>query len=167
VIDAVVAGIAAFSRAMTSVAPEATLWERDGIVAAAFPRTPDRSFLNAVAYDDPDAVRAAVPELAAFYDEQGVRAWTVWVPDAHTAVAATLEQAGHVLDGVPRAMGLDLDALRVPGGDHDWEESADVTDLVALNAAAYGWRPDELTMSALPVTARVFYAQADGERRCV
>jgi GNAT superfamily N-acetyltransferase len=165
VIDVVVAGIAAFSRAMTSVAPAATLWQREGVVAAAFPRTPDRSFLNAVAYDDPDALRAAVPELAAFYEEHGVRAWTVWVPEGDTAVATTLEQAGHALDGVPRAMALDLGDLRVPGDGLDWEESADVTELITLNAAAYGWGPDELTMSALPVTGRVFYAHADGERR--
>jgi GNAT superfamily N-acetyltransferase len=165
VIDVVVAGIVAFSRAMTSVAHAATVWERDGVVAAAFPRTPDLSFLNAVAYHDPDALRAAVPELAAFYEHHGVRAWTVWVPEGDTAVATTLAQAGHALDGVPRAMVLDLDDLRVPGGDLDWEESADVTELVALNAAAYGWWPGELVMSAVPLTARLFYAHADGERR--
>lgn len=164
-IDVVVAGIVAFSRAMTSVAPAATLWEREGVVAAAFPRTPDTSFLNAVAYDDPDALRAAVPELAAFYEQHGVRAWTVWVPEGDTAVATMLARAGHALDGVPRAMVLDLDDLRVPGGGLDWEESADVTELVALNAAAYGWWPGEFVISGMPVGARVFYAHDDRARR--
>src|SRR5258708_19010814 len=135
-IDTVVAGIAAFSRAMASVAPGAALWERDGIVAAAFPHTPDRSFPNAVAYEDREALCAALPELAAFYDEHGVRAWTVWVPEADTAVATALGRAGHVLDGVPRAMALDLDDVRVPVGGLEWEESADVTELIALNTAA-------------------------------
>jgi GNAT superfamily N-acetyltransferase len=165
VIEAVVAGIAAFSRAMVTVAPQASVWERDGVVAAAFPRTPDRSFINGVVYDDPDALRAAVPELAAFYEQHGVRAWHVWVPEGDTAVATTLEQAGHALDGVPRAMVLDLDELRVPGGGLEWEESADVTELTALNAAAYGWAPGEFVISGVPVGGRVFYAHDDRARR--
>jgi GNAT superfamily N-acetyltransferase len=167
VIGAVVAGIAAFTRAMVSVWPGSMLSERDGVVAGAFPGTPDRSFLNAVAYEDPDALRAALPELAAFYDDHGVRAWTVWVPEADTAVARTLEGAGHKLDAVPRAMALDLDDLRVPAGGLEWEESGDVTELVALNSAAYGWAPGEFSISDVPAGAHVYYAHADrAPRRC-
>jgi ribosomal protein S18 acetylase RimI-like enzyme len=164
VIDTVVAGIGAFSRATTAVAPDGALWERDGVVAAAFPHTPDRSLFNAVAYADPDAVRAAVPELASFYDGHGIRAWTVWVPEADAPVAAMLEAAGHVLDGLPRAMALDLDELRVPDGELDWELSGDTGALVALNEAAYGWAPGEFPLPAVPAGAHAYYARLGGER---
>ena len=57
---------------------------------------------------------AAIDELAAAYADAGVRAWTVWVPDYDRRSAEMLAERGHVLDGAPRTMGLDLDDLRPP-----------------------------------------------------
>jgi GNAT superfamily N-acetyltransferase len=85
-----------------------------GVIAAVSPLTPERSIFNSAYAVDDAALAESVDELAAAYDEADVRAWTVWVPDHERASAALLEQRGHVLDGSPRSMGLNLDDLRPP-----------------------------------------------------
>ncbi len=50
-------------------------------MASVVPAIPDRSIVNSVAYRDADSLAAALDELAAEYDEAGVEAWTVWVPE--------------------------------------------------------------------------------------
>src|SRR3954470_19462766 len=70
----------------------------DGVVACVVPEVPDRSFMNAVVYDDPAALEAALPDLTGVYDAAGVNAWTVWSRTSDPAAAQALEQAGHVLD---------------------------------------------------------------------
>ena len=72
--------------------------------------------INSVAYRDAGSLAAALDELAAAYEEAGVRAWTVWVPEDDREAAATLEAAGHRLDATPTAMVLDLARLAEPGG---------------------------------------------------
>lgn len=85
-----------------------------GVVAAVSPRTPDRSIFNSVLAVDATALEASIDELAGTYQSAGVRAWTVWVPDDDRASAGLLERRGHVLDGSPRSMGLELHDLRPP-----------------------------------------------------
>lgn len=52
------------------------------MLAAITPSCPDRSIVNAVVYDDAAALAAALDGLAETYERAGVRAWTVWVPEA-------------------------------------------------------------------------------------
>jgi len=106
--------------------------------AALTPVRPDRSVLNCVAYTDSDALIAAIDELAGVYDKGGIQAWTVWVPEGDTAVAAALEAAGHVLDGEPRDMGAPLDEMDLePRAELDLDPAPDWVDIAEVNEAAY------------------------------
>ena len=64
----------------------------DGVSAALVPVAPERSYLNAVVYDRPEALAAAYDEVAAAYEEIGAK-WTVWVPPADREAGALLERA--------------------------------------------------------------------------
>ncbi len=112
-----------------------------GVVAAVSPRTPDRSIFNSVLAVDATALEATIDELAGTYQSAGVRAWTVWVPDHDRESAALLERRGHVLDGSPRSMGLELADLRPPArplpGDVTPVET-DLGEIGRINDLAYG-----------------------------
>src|SRR5687768_2268368 len=86
--------------------PGGRILELDGVCAAICPAAPDRSLFNSAYADTPEQLEAAIDELTATYDEAGVRAWTVWIPDTDRASAELLAARGHVLDGEPRAMAL-------------------------------------------------------------
>src|SRR4051812_32347517 len=57
--------------------------ERDGVLAAVSPAVPQRSLPNSVVYESEDALAGMLDELAQVYEEAGVAAWTVWVPEHH------------------------------------------------------------------------------------
>ena len=110
-----------------------------GVLASVSPPTADRSIFNTVTTSGSDALAAAADDLAALYRQAGVRAWTVWVPDDDRRSAELLAARGHVLDGAPRAMALELADLRpvelpagvelVPGA---------MATIGAINDRAYG-----------------------------
>ncbi len=81
------ANMRAFYRLLGERSPGGTVVERDGILAAVVPSCPNRSIVNAVVYEDAGALAAIRDELEASYDRAGVRAWTVWVPEADRAAA--------------------------------------------------------------------------------
>jgi GNAT superfamily N-acetyltransferase len=91
-----------------------SLIRTEGVVASICPPTPERSLFNSVYATGPEVLEAAIDELATAYAEAGIRAWTVWVPDYDRRSAELLAGRGHVLDGSPRTMGLDLADLRPP-----------------------------------------------------
>jgi GNAT superfamily N-acetyltransferase len=160
------AGQPPFWRLMADAAG-GTVWERDGMQAAIFPVAPDRSVFNSVFYEHGEPLIGALEELAAVYDEAGVRAWTVWVPEADAAVAEALAAAGHLLDASPRDMGMELSELRPP--EHDpvlaLREEMDMTTLARINEIAYGWAPGEFDHVAAAVLPdfRVYLAELEGE----
>jgi GNAT superfamily N-acetyltransferase len=98
---------------------ETSVMRLPGVVASVAPPTPDRSIFNSVTATGPEQLTAAADELADAYAEAGVRAWTVWVPDEDRASAELLAARGHVLDGAPRSMALeltDLEPVALPAG---------------------------------------------------
>src|SRR4051794_12698020 len=114
--------------------------DRNGVTAAVVPAIPDRSVANSVAYRDGEALGAALDDLTAAYDDAGVRAWTVWVPEDDRDAAALLEAAGHRLDAEPIAMIAALAGLPDPEPDElDWDGTADPHVLGRINDLAYGW----------------------------
>lgn len=119
--------------------------ERDGWLAAIFPTSPTRSIFNSVFYEDGARLLGSLEEIAAAYDDAGVRAWTVWVPEADTEVAAALEAAGHVDDAQPRDMGMKLTDLREPEGEPGFQirQAYDLATMARINEVAYGWAPGE------------------------
>jgi GNAT superfamily N-acetyltransferase len=146
--------------------------EPGGVTASVVPAIPDRSIVNSVAYRDAKALEAALDDLAAAYEEAGIGAWTVWVPEDDRDVAALLEASGHRLDATPTAMIADLADLAEPGsGDLDWSVGAEPRDMGRINDLAYGW-PENTFIRAMDrfgaVDAlRLYQARVDGEPVCV
>lgn len=142
-------------------------WENGEVLAAIFPQAPDRSVFNSVFYEDGERLIASLGRIAAAYAEAGVRAWTVWVPEADRDTAAALERAGHVFDAEPRAMAMELTELRTPDPDPSIEirEDLDMREVARLNEIAYGWPPGEFGAVAeaeIPHTY-AYFASLDGE----
>jgi GNAT superfamily N-acetyltransferase len=119
--------------------------QRDGVLAALVPASSQRSVVNAVVYEHPEALAAAYDEIAAAYDEIGAK-WTVWVHNGDGETVALLESKGHVLDGSPEAMAVDFEEAppqRPPDGAlSDWTAAGDLADVGAINDRAYGYGGD-------------------------
>lgn len=139
----------------------------DGVFAAIVPLTPNRSVTNSVFYSDGSALLGALDDLAAAYEEAGVLAWTVWVPERDEEVAAGLAAAGHVLDAEPRAMGMELERAEAPDmSGIDWQRDCDLVAAGRINDDAYGYtdRGLESVISAMPPDRVHSYgASVDGE----
>jgi GNAT superfamily N-acetyltransferase len=142
------------------------IWESDGVSAAIVPGSPKRSFFNSVLYEDPATMVGSIDAVAEVYAEAGIEAWTVWVPEADTAVAEALEAAGHRLDARPRAMGAPLGGLELPDPDPALEirEEADYELVCSLNEVAYGFAPGEFPVMQGELQAlRTYLGSIGGE----
>jgi ribosomal protein S18 acetylase RimI-like enzyme len=109
---------------------------------------------------------ASIEQLTRIYDDAGVEAWTVWVPEADTEVVQALEDAGHVLDATPRAMAMPLGDLRAPEPDPELEirEDADFELVSSINEVAYGFAPGEFPVMQGDLSAlRTYLGSIDGE----
>jgi GNAT superfamily N-acetyltransferase len=140
---------------------------RDGLIATIVPAVRERSVFNSVIYDDPAAVEDSLDELATAYDEAGVLAWTVWVPDHDRAIGELLSEAGHVLDATPAAMICDPGQVEPPdAAELDLEPDPTYALVADLNDRAYGY-PDQPFSRALgnapPGGAHLYVARLDGE----
>src|SRR5262245_58258193 len=93
----------------------------DGVQATIIPGSPNRSFFNAVFYEDTESLIARLPALAEAYEQAGVKAWTVFTPASDERAGQALGEAGHALDAQPRAMGVSLDQLTLPDPDPELE----------------------------------------------
>lgn len=144
------AGAPSFWSTLAAGARDARVIERDGgVVAAVLPRSPRRSVMNCVFYEDGEALLAVRDELEAAYRGAGVAAWTVWVLAGDTATAAGLRDAGHVLDANPASMGGVLAEMDLePRGGAEIMRSDDWAAMARLNAAAYD-TPEEDWVAAL------------------
>ena len=153
-------------RALGAGSEDARMIERDGVLAAVVPAVPERSVFNSVLYRTPENLAAARDELARVYDQAGIDAWTVWVPESDRASAELLDSAGHTLDAAPRAMVLELDDLAEPDpGDLDWSAEGSLTDLKRINDAAYGDPPgtfDRGIGNPAAETWRIYEARLEG-----
>jgi GNAT superfamily N-acetyltransferase len=141
----------------------------DGLQAAIVPASPNRSFFNSVFYTDTDRLIESIPRLAEAYDDAGVNAWTVWIPDTDESARAALAAAGHELDATPRAMGFELTGLRLPDPDPELEirelepDAESMETLRRINEIAYGYQPGDFPpMQPMPGTL-VYLADLDGE----
>lgn len=161
-----------FARLTGTGADSSSVIERDGVVASLVPAVPHASIVNSVGYRDVEALAGSIDELARAYDEAGVRAWTVWVPEDDRNAAALLESSGHRLDATPTAMVADL--ARLPQADEadlDWDADASPDDVARINDRAYG---APAGMFAAAITGfgnidgvRLYQARVDGEPVCV
>lgn len=131
-----IAGLAPQARALSGRCEQL-----GGILVAVTAAAPDRSLFNSVVAAEPEELIDRIDEVAALYDEAGIRAWTVWLADGQSGIAAELERRGHTLDGAPRLMALEL-ADRAPTAELASPYSLDEGDLETLgrlNDLAYGY----------------------------
>lgn len=122
-----------------------SVWAEGDVLAAIFPDVPERSVFNSVFYRNGERLLGSLDRIAAAYEEAGVRAWTVWVPETDERTAAGLAEAGHVLDAEPRAMGTEISKLRAPEPDEtiEFRDELDMAEVARLNEIAYGWPPGD------------------------
>jgi ribosomal protein S18 acetylase RimI-like enzyme len=158
---------------LSASAPGSRMIERDGVAAAVVPSCPERSICNSVGYTDAGALAASLDVLASAYEDAGVAAWTVWVPEFDTEAIALLEAAGHKLDGTPTAMSRELASLEpLDPGDLDWDTRPERDLLGHLNERAYGLPEDSGVAAALSdpphlPNLRLYQARVDGEAAAV
>jgi GNAT superfamily N-acetyltransferase len=135
------------------------------VIACIAPATPDRSFPNAVVYDGPEQLEAALDPVARAYDDAGVRAWTVWVPERDERSASLLERAGHRLDATPAAMAAPLRELEPPSArDPAMEADAGIAEVARINDAAYGYAGDfARLLTRRPDGLHTYVARSGGE----
>jgi ribosomal protein S18 acetylase RimI-like enzyme len=159
-----------FFRGISESAEGAHFVEPVGVLAGVNPRVPERSLPNSVVYRDEDALEAALPELAASYDEAGVLAWTVWVPEHHQRTRRLLEEAGHRLDATPTAMIAPLEEIEPPRPDDPEPEAAPSNaDVGRINDLAYGSGDafQRMTGDGPADPAYTYVARLDGEPAAV
>ncbi|MDX6615871.1 MAG: hypothetical protein QOD60_962 [Solirubrobacterales bacterium] len=166
--DLNIASMRGFFTEIARALPHAELLEHDGLIAAINPQTPKASLFNSVIYRDPAAIdRALIDELAAAYEEAGVKAWTVWVPDRDFETRSLLIDAGHNLDTVPRLMGRELDDCDRPSMDGlDWTAEGSPADVTFLNDVAYGLPEGTCAAGFGDLSSemfRLYVARVDGE----
>jgi GNAT superfamily N-acetyltransferase len=157
------ANLRAFCRLMGSASPGARAVRLPGVVAAVAPVTPHRSLFNSVAYDTPEALERALPELGDMYSAAGVHAWSVWAPAADARSTRLLAEAGHVLDGDPAVMCMELSDLDAPRPDDlHLDPEPRVETLAHLNDAAYGTAPDMAQAVQSMPGVQIYIARLDG-----
>ena len=145
----------------------ARVLDRPGVTAAVVPLAPERSVVNSVVYDDAGLLAGAYDELEAAYAAFG-GAWAVWVDPADARAVALLERRGHLLDGEPETMSLDLSGgIERPGAGvlEDWTSHGDPSLVGPLNDLAYEHGTDSFarSLSHLPRDGlRVYLAHVDG-----
>jgi ribosomal protein S18 acetylase RimI-like enzyme len=161
-----------FARLTGAGGENSSVVERDGVVASVCPAVPYASIVNSVGYRDAQALAAGLDELARAYDEAGVRAWTVWVPEDDREAAALLESAGHRLDASPTAMVANLSNLpEADESDLDWDADADPAVVAEINDRAYE-APAGMFTAAIGRFGqieglRLYQARVGGDPACV
>lgn len=131
------AGIARWLTAIAA-ADGASLLSREGLLASIAPAAAERSLFNSVVYDEPGALERHLGELALVYEDAGVLAWTVWVPDADREGAVLLAERGHSLDGAPREMLVALDEPDPPPDGLGVAYPGEWASVCGINDEAYG-----------------------------
>jgi GNAT superfamily N-acetyltransferase len=164
--------LAAFLGLLGRSSQGAHLYDSDGVRAAILPATPRRSVFNSVTYQSTSALIRALPRVADAYEGAGVRAWTVWVPEADREASEALEAAGHHLDAEPAAMVLELERLGDPDpGDLDWDDRCPPEVVGRINDLAYGHGLGSFgaAIAGVPTDAplRFYQARVGGEPACV
>jgi GNAT superfamily N-acetyltransferase len=155
-----------WARLVGSGSPGARALERDGVVAVVVPAAPERSVVNSVLYESAAWLGAAYGEVATAYAKIGAT-WTVWVPPRDRRAQTLLARAGHVLDGEPLVMAVELSQVERPpaGALEDWTTDGDPAEVGPLNDRSYTFGTDSFTRAyaGLPRDRLMTYvARRDG-----
>ena len=167
--DALHASMRHWYRLIGAGSEGARVIERDGVVAALVPASPERSVINSVVYETAGDLASAYDELAAAYEEISA-AWTVWVHEGDGDAAGLLEGNGHVLDAAPVAMSVDLVAhppQRPAAGElPPFTANGSLAEVGAINDRAYPWGGDTFSRAFNRVEdgkVHIYVAHENGE----
>jgi ribosomal protein S18 acetylase RimI-like enzyme len=135
-----------------------------GVVAAVFPEGPERGVYNNAVLERGLGAAArvgAVEAMEAAYAAAGVDRFAAWVHETDRRMAADLERRGYTVSETTRAMGMELDRIRLPrpAADvrpSDWAEYLCVDEL-----------PPGLLAGVDPAAFHVVVGRLDGERIAV
>ena len=103
--------------AYTQAAPGAEVRRTPGLIAAIFPRGPERAVYNNALLDGGLSAAersAALETMVAAYGDAGVTHYAAWVHESETALREDLEQRGYTVESSTRAMGMTLADLYDP-----------------------------------------------------
>lgn len=158
------ASLREFCRMLGQASPGARVVEVEDVIAAVVPATPERAVPNSVAYGSAAGLGRALPEIAAAYEDAGVRAWTVWVPHFDAESETALERAGHVLDADPAAMAMELASFDAPRpADLDLDPEPTLETVGRLNDLSYTFGSDDFERSLKHApTLHLYVARAGG-----
>ena len=131
-----------------------------GVATAVFTNGPARAvYNNALLERDLTAAERtdALDAMEAAYAAAGVTRFAGWVPESDDAMRRDLERRGYAIDSSTRAMGIGLDATRLPRpelelGPPDWFEHLRILDV-----------PPGLLSGASRAAFHVLVARLDGE----
>ena len=154
-----------------AAAPDSHVVDVEGVRGAIVPACPTRSIPNSVSYTDADSLAAGLDEVSAAYRDAGIQAWTVWAPDFDVQAIELLTEAGHVHDGAPTAMTLELSEFE-PQEDPslEWSATGDAADLGRINDLAYGLPADTGMAAGLAAPGpelTIYDARVGGDVACV
>jgi ribosomal protein S18 acetylase RimI-like enzyme len=93
-----------------------------GVAAAVFPEEPERAVYNNAVLERGLAPRRradAVAAMDAAYATAGIDRFAAWVHESDRAMAADLERRGYAVAETTRAMGMELDRVRLPRPEAD------------------------------------------------
>lgn len=163
-------GLLTLVRMLGSSSPDATTFERQGVLASIVPASQTEPDANVVVFDSAEALWIALPDIARAYAAANVERWEVMSPDYDAAAGRVLRAAGYrVTDRLPAVVLNLADFKPLPLRGLDYDDQADVRTLGRINAAAYG-RPDMATIFAHPpteVAPRIYQARVGGEPAAV
>jgi GNAT superfamily N-acetyltransferase len=159
-------GLRDFDDVVCRAAPGGRLVERDGVVAAVVPVTPDHAMINAVVYERAGALGAALDDLAAIYENAGIRAWMVLAPAVDGAAKRLLKRSGHVRVGSASGMTRPLRGVERPAAAalSAWTSEGDPATLATICDRAFS--SGDAFARALPGLPRdrayIYLASLDG-----
>jgi GNAT superfamily N-acetyltransferase len=153
----------AFYRLTAELNDDARIVELGDVQACVQPGSRVASIPNGVVYSDPEALRAALPDLLSLY---GSLPWLVWLrPDDEEGARACAE-SGLRADGRPAFMVAGLSEVAPPRGSVE-VEAVSWSEVAVVNERAYGLPAGAFTVlfaagGASP-PARLYGARVDGE----
>lgn len=141
-------------------ARDATLHRLPGVAAAVFMHDPERGFFNNALLHDALSAPArseALDAMEAAYAAADVARFAAWVHESDRAMQDDLARRGYGIDTTTRAMGIVLDASRLPLpqielAPPDWHEHLRIAGL-----------PPNFLANADPSAYQVAIARLDGE----
>lgn len=152
--------LAASWEAYAQGAAGAAVLRLPGVAAAVFPSEPERGIYNNALLGRRLAAAERAGALAAMeaaYAAAGVARFAAWVHESDEAMRDALERRGYRLDQSTRAMGMELEDVRLPRPD---------VEVVSLGWSDYlrlFGLPPGLLGGAVPARFRILAARLDGE----